>query len=850
MFLLFGLLCVPSQLQASDWTTLRQNETNRNSVIEQPHLPFHELGTIQSQFTTPVVSGDLLITAQSLASTNRQIVAYQLTTLKQLWTYSLGSDVPSQLAMKDGVVYFGLFTKPQVIALDATTGQKTWQTMLTSDIRVNFAPIIIDQWLFVPGHERLHRLSLDGQYQWNRLYDIRSSLATDGKGLYLRLHNQRVIKMNPETGVEEWAFTTGTTAGTEPILSDDMVYVGANGLLYALSAATGQKQWTHNTGSSVIGNVSVIGDRVIYTTSLGTIASVRKETGEKLWSTPLSSGSIIPLFIVAGDTALVRSSATDHTIVNILDGSIVNRQTIVAPNALFQAVASQRVFINELSGGALFRTHVMNTENWTVSTLEKPVEPPKAIHPVVVIPGILGSWRTNGEWKIDPVFKVYDGLLDGLREAGYKDDETLFTFPYDWHISNKLTGEMLRSVITCIKERTGANKVDLIAHSMGGLVARSYIQGPTYENDVDELITLATPHHGSLKAYLTWEAGEDGPGLISKLKEQLIAYEAKKAGYKSTVSYIHEKMPSIQDLLPIFNYLYQDNQLLSYLPCTTLYPCNSFLEQLAKTEDKLRASTDFFNIIGDTDQLATYRLFTVKPSLVPGSWEHGMPLNYPANDGFLTGTGDGTVLTSSAKISSDSELTLDAHHTSIVSEAISKVVEKLTSKQIAMRQWKEPQSIAFIRAYSPIDMQLIDSQGRRSGIDFATGQLLTEIPNVHYSGNNTSEEYFVITNPLEELELRTKATGTDLYTLGYSVLTEKTTKDATITRVAVLGDTDSYKLAEPSSDSIEIAEEVGDEPARCQAQKKVLQLLLEKKNKQPDKALATHKELAQRLCKQ
>jgi len=42
-----------------------------------------------------------------------------------------------------------------------------------------------------------------------------------------------------------------------------------------------------------------------------------------------------------------------------------------------------------------------------------------------------------------------------------------------------------------------SGKVDVIGHSMGGLLARVYIQSLSYGNNIDRLITLNTPHSGS-----------------------------------------------------------------------------------------------------------------------------------------------------------------------------------------------------------------------------------------------------------------------------------------------------------------------------------------------------------------
>ncbi len=77
--------------------------------------------------------------------------------------------------------------------------------------------------------------------------------------------------------------------------------------------------------------------------------------------------------------------------------------------------------------------------------------------------------------------------------------------------TDRKAGE-LKVVIDAIKRFTGAPKVIVVAHSLGGLAARSYIQGTgrnragttvTYGNDVGALITISTPNQGSVLANLS-----------------------------------------------------------------------------------------------------------------------------------------------------------------------------------------------------------------------------------------------------------------------------------------------------------------------------------------------------------
>ncbi len=58
---------------------------------------------------------------------------------------------------------------------------------------------------------------------------------------------------------------------------------------------------------------------------------------------------------------------------------------------------------------------------------------------------------------------------------------------------------------------TGAARVVLVGHSMGGLVARACLRDPAARARIAKIVTLGTPHHGSILA--RWAAGRDGQEL-------------------------------------------------------------------------------------------------------------------------------------------------------------------------------------------------------------------------------------------------------------------------------------------------------------------------------------------------
>lgn len=92
------------------------------------------------------------------------------------------------------------------------------------------------------------------------------------------------------------------------------------------------------------------------------------------------------------------------------------------------------------------------------------------------------------------------GLVDHLIDEGFR--VFAITFPHK-HGNLFYEAQHLASAIKIVKKQTGVEKVTLIGHSAGGIVARLYVSDyrlsgnwDKYSNDVETLITLATPHGG------------------------------------------------------------------------------------------------------------------------------------------------------------------------------------------------------------------------------------------------------------------------------------------------------------------------------------------------------------------
>jgi len=106
-----------------------------------------------------------------------------------------------------------------------------------------------------------------------------------------------------------------------------------------------------------------------------------------------------------------------------------------------------------------------------------------------------------GFWKVDG----YSDFVRFLqRRLGLVPGENLFELAYDWRRSNRVTARRLAAQsqqwLKAWRTRHPDAKLILIAHSMGGLVSRYFLETLGGYRDTRLLITLGTPYGGSISA--------------------------------------------------------------------------------------------------------------------------------------------------------------------------------------------------------------------------------------------------------------------------------------------------------------------------------------------------------------
>ena len=119
--------------------------------------------------------------------------------------------------------------------------------------------------------------------------------------------------------------------------------------------------------------------------------------------------------------------------------------------------------------------------------------PHHAQHAVLLVHGILG--QSVAYWNI---MKRY---LSSDRYHFHEMRMPFFGFG-DLRRAARHLAEEVDHVVASAPRETDDGRIDIIAHSAGGLVARHYIKHLKGDRRVHSLVTLGTPHHGTYTSAL------------------------------------------------------------------------------------------------------------------------------------------------------------------------------------------------------------------------------------------------------------------------------------------------------------------------------------------------------------
>jgi hypothetical protein len=324
-----------------------------------------------------------------------------------------------------------------------------------------------------------------------------------------------------------------------------------------------------------------------------------------------------------------------------------------------------------------------------------------------------------------------------------------------------------------------ADQVDIVAHSMGGLVAREYIQSDYYDNDVDQLVVLGTPNEGASDAYVAWEGGRmpvrwgAGTRMYINLVDFALRHNRDQKDLEPPLSF-RAFFPSLKDLIPVNSFITRDGNPVTPSGLTVQ---NTFLQNLQDTIGLIaERSVGVTTIAGNN--LNTLNSVPLNSERTPDDdelqrWRDGHPNPDPPQTD--TATGDQTVLLSSAHFGSNNITLEDINHVKLPEEAQEEVLTAL-GKNLAGTHiaYDLPDSLIGTVIMSPIDPIITGPGGEILSADDNT---FSDAEFVNDPDDPNGPKLLVIANPLAG-DYSIELNGTD--SGEFAVFTTYTDEDETI----------------------------------------------------------------------
>lgn len=162
----------------------------------------------------------------------------------------------------------------------------------------------------------------------------------------------------------------------------------------------------------------------------------------------------------------------------------------------------------------------------------------------------------------------YQRLVKAVEGCVYHPQAQVVEFPYDWRLpvahNAKLLAERIVPALAAWRAdprheqarrhhpRGREARIVIVAHSMGGLLARYLTLIPGATDDVRTTITLGTPFYGSVKAAMMINTGRGAPVPLPARRPLRQAWQSQA---DQGVRRLAGALPGLHDLLPVYRCL-------------------------------------------------------------------------------------------------------------------------------------------------------------------------------------------------------------------------------------------------------------------------------------------------------
>ncbi len=182
------------------------------------------------------------------------------------------------------------------------------------------------------------------------------------------------------------------------------------------------------------------------------------------------------------------------------------------------------IFIHGIGGSVLaLRGTVNDTDLWPLAPTPTASRAQLALEPNGAKPAGSAVFAKAVIDNVGYAEDIYGPLMSFFQSSGREVGRHLWYFPYDWRLDNAEHLALLDALVEKVLRETGKTKVNLVTHSMGGLVAKGYVHG-IGAHKVSKLITMALPYRDGAFVFRGVAEGYDfgNPSMRPELMKILL----------------------------------------------------------------------------------------------------------------------------------------------------------------------------------------------------------------------------------------------------------------------------------------------------------------------------------------
>ncbi len=332
---------------------------------------------------TPARRGSLPSTGPSLPSIG------STTSLEQSWGVDTGyNEVAATPVIADGTAYVG-GNDDVLYAVRTDTGNEEWTVEFDSP--VDSAAAVVDDTVLVHSGETLFALArADGEELWNTdVGRVHGPPAVADGTVYLGNDDGVVIAIDADTGERDWTLEAGGYVRGGPAVAAGAVFVGdSDGTVYAVERDSGETRWESESFDRGIETTPAVGFGSVYVVCGGDVTALEVGDGTAQWTYEGDAEFTSPA--VAGGRVLVGSEYDGLTAIDTETGeheyTVSEHDTVTAP------AVSNGVAIACTGTGVVRGVSVADgTEAWSVDFDEELTTAPALTRDGLVVGGDDGS---------------------------------------------------------------------------------------------------------------------------------------------------------------------------------------------------------------------------------------------------------------------------------------------------------------------------------------------------------------------------------------------------------------------------------------------------------------------------